>query len=87
VFIADRHCLEKPPNWGAYGVAQAGRAWMAQALAGEIGPRGPRVLEIDPGPFYSPLRAAAWPIVTPAELPDPATAAYKVMERIEQGVQ
>jgi NAD(P)-dependent dehydrogenase (short-subunit alcohol dehydrogenase family) len=87
IFIADHHCLEKPANWGAYGLAQAGRAWMARALAGEMGPRGPRVLDIDPGPFYSPLRAAAWPVVTPAELPDPAAAAYKVLEHIEQGVQ
>lgn len=87
VFINDHHCLDKPANWGAYGVAQAGRHWMTRALAAEIGPRGPRVLDIDPGPFYSSLRAAAWPVARPDELPDVATAAINVFTQIQQGVQ
>ncbi len=86
VFIADRHCLEKPANWGAYGAAQAARVWLAQALATEQGPRGPRVVEIDPGAFYSSLRAAAWPVATPQELPTAEHAAAAVFRQIEAGV-
>jgi NAD(P)-dependent dehydrogenase (short-subunit alcohol dehydrogenase family) len=87
VFISDEHCLEKPAHWGAYGLSQAGRRWMVKALSAEIGPRGPEVLEIDPGPFYSPLRAAAWPATRPDELPSAELAAGKILDRINQGVQ
>ncbi|TVR97297.1 MAG: SDR family NAD(P)-dependent oxidoreductase [Wenzhouxiangellaceae bacterium] len=87
VFVADRHCLERPANWGAYGVAQAGREWMSRALAAELGPRGPRVMDIDPGPFYSPLRAAAWPAIEPEGMPAAAQRAGKLIESIDQGVQ
>ncbi len=85
VFIADRHCIEQPANWGAYGASQAGREWMARALAAEVGPRGPEVLDIDPGAFYSRLRAAAWPVATPDELPTAATAAARVHQQIQGG--
>ncbi len=87
VFINDRYCLEKPANWGAYGLSQAGRSWLVGALAAELGPRGPRVLDIDPGPFYSRLRAAAWPVTTPDELPSSGAAATGVLEQIDKGVQ
>ncbi len=87
VFVSDRHCLDKPANWGAYGLSQAGREWLARALATELGPRGPSVLDIDPGPFYSRLRAAAWPVTTPDELPSAQQAARGLLEQIDKGVQ
>lgn len=87
VLVSDRHCLHKPANWGAYGLSQAGREWLARALGAELGPRGPRVLDIDPGPFYSRLRAAAWPVATPEELPSAQAAARSLLEQIEKGVQ
>lgn len=83
VFIADPHCLEQPGNWGAYGVAQAGRRQMARALADETGRRGLRVVEIDPGPFYSRLRTTAWPSDSPEDLPSADDAARRVIDRIE----
>ncbi len=85
VYINDEHSRQRPANWGAYGVSQAGRAWMADALAAELGPRGPRVLQLDPGPFYSPLRAAAWPAIEPVDLPDAASVAASVLDQIRQG--
>jgi NAD(P)-dependent dehydrogenase (short-subunit alcohol dehydrogenase family) len=84
VWVSDEHCLEKPANWGAYGVAQAGRAWMASALSAETGPRGPVMLRVDPGPFYSSLRAAAWPVDTPNDLPSADQAAERLMNAIKQ---
>ncbi|TVQ30234.1 MAG: SDR family NAD(P)-dependent oxidoreductase [Wenzhouxiangella sp.] len=84
VYVSDEYCLKKPANWGAYGVSQAGRDWMASALASELGPRGPRVLQFDPGPFYSPLRAAAWPAIDPADLPDAARAASDLIACIRE---
>ncbi len=83
--INNTACLEMPARWGAYGVAQAGRRQMARSLAAELGPRGPRVHEIDPGPFFSPLRSAAWPAQTQDELPSAAAAAGRVCQAINQG--
>ena len=84
-YISDKHCLDRPANWGAYGVAQAGRGWMASALTAELGPHGPRVLELDPGPFYSPLRAAAWPAIDPSDLPDVSALASDLVSKIRTG--
>ncbi|MFW5926908.1 MAG: SDR family NAD(P)-dependent oxidoreductase [Wenzhouxiangella sp.] len=83
VFIADRLPLEKPANWAAYGVAEAGRRQMVEMLRAESGGRGTRFLEIDPGPFYSPLRTAAWPSDSPRDLTSAEEAANRVVARIE----
>jgi NAD(P)-dependent dehydrogenase (short-subunit alcohol dehydrogenase family) len=82
VFINDGHCLDKPANWAAYGVAQAGRRQMLRSLEQEAGRRGPRFMEIDPGPFFSPLRTAAWPSESPDDLPQPDSAAARVIELV-----
>lgn len=82
VFVNNTQCLHKPARWGAYGVSQAGRRQMAQTLAAELGPRGPRVLEVDPGPFFSSLRSAAWPTDNPSELPSAADAAGQILRQI-----
>lgn len=87
VWINNTACLTQPARWGAYGVSQAGRRQMVMTLAAELGPRGPRVLEVDPGPFYGPLRSAAWPAETPHELPGAAQAAQRVLQTIRQGEQ
>jgi len=87
VMVGDSHCLEKPANWGAYGMSQAARRWLADAWQAELGPRGPRVMEWDPGAFYSNLRAAAWPAEDPGKLPSPESAATRLLEQIKQGVQ
>jgi len=65
--------------WGAYGVTQSGRTALARILAAECRRDGPDVVEIDPGPFYSPLRTKAWPAENPEDLPTAAQAAEKVM--------
>lgn len=82
VFINDGHCLEKPANWAAYGVAQAGRRQMVRSLEQEAGRLGPRFMEVDPGPFFSPLRTAAWPSESPQDLPSPGSAAARVIDRV-----
>ena len=84
VFINDDHCLEKPANWAAYGIVQAGRRQMVRTLQEETGGHGPQFLAIDPGPFYSPLRTAAWPSDSPEGLPAPAAAAADVIARIRR---
>lgn len=85
VWVADPHSLDKPANWGAYGVSQAGREWLAKALESEIGPRGPRVMNLDPGPFFSSLRTAAWPVVTPNDVPSAEQAAAALFQSIVAG--
>jgi NAD(P)-dependent dehydrogenase (short-subunit alcohol dehydrogenase family) len=83
VFIEDGECLENPANWAAYGVAQAGRQWMARAMASEVG-ASPRVLSVDPGPFYSRLRVSAWPVARPDEFDSIEQVADRVLSSIDE---
>ncbi|MFP4207509.1 MAG: SDR family NAD(P)-dependent oxidoreductase [Wenzhouxiangella sp.] len=76
-------CLARPARWGAYGICQAGRQQMVATLAAELGPRGPRVLNVDPGPFFSPLRSAAWPTDSADQLPSGEYAAEYVYKSIQ----
>lgn len=78
-------CMDRPARWGAYGICQAGRRQMARTLAAELGPRGPRVLEICPEPFFSPLRSAAWPVETADDLPAAAEVAAAILEQLKTG--
>ncbi len=87
VFITDDHCLSHPGGWGAFGVAQAGRKQLVRVIEADRVRSGPRVIEVDPGPFYSPLRIAAWPSDSPDNLPSAAAAAEKVVAAIEQSDQ
>lgn len=87
VFVRDGHCLDNPGGWGAFGVAQAGRRQMARILEADRASTGPRVIEVDPGPFYSRLRVAAWPSDSPEHLPSPDKAAARVVAAVEPSVQ
>lgn len=79
VWVADGHCLEKPAGWGAYGVAQAARQQMIRILSAERAGRSPAAVEVDPGPFYSRLRVAAWPSDSPENLPPLSEAVDRVV--------
>lgn len=84
-FVADRHALDQAAGWGAFGVAQAARRQMARILEAESTHSGPRVVEVDPGPFYSRLRVAAWPSDSPQDLPAVADAAERVLACVDSG--
>lgn len=84
VFVGDGHCLDHPGGWGAFGVAQAGRRQMAKILQADRARNGARVVEVDPGPFYSRLRVAAWPSDSPEHLPSADSAAEKVIAAVNQ---
>jgi len=84
VFVGDRHCLDNPGGWGAFGVAQAGRRQMTRILGADRSPNGPGVVEVDPGAFYSKLRVAAWPSDSPENLPTPDSAAELVMAAVAE---
>jgi len=79
VWVADDPEGRSKAYWGAYGVAQSGRAALASILAAECRRDGPEVLEVDPGAFYSPLRSKAWPAENPEDLPTADDAAGEVM--------
>ena len=85
VWIEDGHCLQQQAGWGAFGVAQAARAQMARILQSERASSSPRVVTIDPGPFYSKLRVAAWPSDSPDDLPAVEGVAQRVIEAVRQG--
>jgi len=87
VFVGDDHCLHNPGGWAAFGVAQAGRRQMVKILKADRARNGPGVVEIDPGPFYSRLRVAAWPSDSPRNLPTAETAATRVIARIGQSAR
>ena len=67
-------------------MAQAGRHQMARILDADRAHNHPRVVEVDPGPFYSRLRVAAWPSDSPEDLPGADSAAGKVIEAVERSV-
>ncbi len=82
VWVADDPEGRRKAYWGAYGVTQSGRTALARIMAAECRRDGPEVVEIDPGPFYSPLRSKAWPAEKPDELPTAEQAAEKVMAEL-----
>lgn len=82
IWVGDRSVIDQPANWGVYGLVQAGRQWIAAALSAELGPRAPRVRILDPGPFFSPLRTAAWPAQRPDEVPTADQAASALLAQI-----
>lgn len=79
IWVADDPEGRSRAYWGAYGVAQSGRSALARIMAAECRTDGPEIIEIDPGPFYSPLRSKAWPAENPEDLPTAQDAAGKVM--------
>lgn len=85
VWVADDPEGRSKAYWGAYGVAQSGRSALARIMAAECRSDGPEVIQIDPGPFYSPLRSKAWPAENPDDLPTAAQAAEKVMAVVTGG--
>lgn len=85
VFVNNTACLESPARWGAYGVCQAGRRQMVATMSAELGPLGPRVVELDPGPFFSPLRRAAWPTDRPENLQSAEAAASQILYQLDRG--
>lgn len=85
VFISDNECLRHPANWSAYGVAQAARQWMVEALKREISKEQIEILSIDPGAFYSRLRVAAWPVAQPGEFDPIEVVAGRVLNAIQEG--
>jgi len=82
IWVGDDPEGRKKAYWGAYGVAQSGRIALARIMAAECRRNGPFVVEIDPGPFYSPLRSLAWPAENPDDLPTAADAADTVCQAI-----
>jgi len=79
VWVSDDPSGRRRAYWGAYGVSQSGREALAEILAAECRADGPRIVTVDPGAFYSPLRARAWPAENPNELPTAGQAAEKVL--------
>ncbi len=84
-FVNNTACLESPARWGAYGVCQAGRRQMVATLSAELGPLGPLVVEVDPGPFFSPLRQAAWPTDSPEDMQSAEAAASTILDQLGRG--
>ncbi|MEX2500609.1 MAG: SDR family NAD(P)-dependent oxidoreductase [Wenzhouxiangellaceae bacterium] len=82
VWISDDPEGRREAYWGAYGVSQSGRVALARILAAECRKDGPEVVEVDPGPFYSPLRSKAWPAENPASLASAAEAAARVLAAV-----
>ena len=60
VFVLDDPARTGSAFWGGYGVAQAGQAALVGMLQAEIGPQGPRISGLQPGPMRTGLRAKAY---------------------------
>jgi NAD(P)-dependent dehydrogenase (short-subunit alcohol dehydrogenase family) len=79
VFVIDDPQARMKAYWAGYGVAQSAVNALAQMLAAECQKHGPSVVTVDPGPFYSELRARVWPAENPADLPTAESAAETVL--------
>ncbi len=80
VFLTDRQASRGRPFWGAYGASKAALEALVTAWAVEVG----RITRLkvnlaDPGPMRTRLRAQAFPGEAPADLPDPADAASRLL--------
>lgn len=78
VWLVDSRARDRA-LWGAYGLSQSGRRALAGMLADELGPKGPRMQCVDPGPFRGPLRARAWPAENPVGLEAPSEVAERLV--------
>jgi len=82
LWIVDDPDIRRCAYRGAYGVSQSGRSTLAAILAAECEKTGPNVAVFDPGPFHSPLRARAWPVENPLDLPSAESAARGVLDAL-----
>jgi NAD(P)-dependent dehydrogenase (short-subunit alcohol dehydrogenase family) len=78
-FVLDDPEARMKAYWAGYGVAQSAVKALAHMLAAECRKHGPRVVSVDPGPFYSELRSRVWPAENPADLPTAESAADTVL--------
>jgi NAD(P)-dependent dehydrogenase (short-subunit alcohol dehydrogenase family) len=69
--------------WGAYGVCKHALRAMVEQWSVEAGRDGVRVLGIDPGPMRSALRAQVYYEENPADQPDPAPIAARILQLLE----
>jgi len=83
-FVTDPDCIDKPAHWGAYGLTQPARVWLAQALGAELGPKGPRVRSFATRSFMSPIRQQAMPANGQDHYPDVEGVAKDLIENILQ---
>ena len=83
-WVIDEVCLSQPAHWGAYGMSQAARKWIAEALAAEVGPKGPSVNALGTPDFLSPIRQQAWPAHGQSHYPVIGPIADALIEQIRQ---
>ncbi len=84
-WITDPVSLDQPAHWGAYGLSQASRVWLAEAMAAELGPKAPRARAIPVEAFYSPVSAQAWPAKGQEAYPDVLEVAKRLFDQIKEG--
>jgi NAD(P)-dependent dehydrogenase (short-subunit alcohol dehydrogenase family) len=80
VFLTDAEAEPGRAYWGGYTAAKVAMAALARAWAAESRLTPLRVHLMDPGPMRTRLRAAAYPGLDPATLPEPAGAARRVVD-------
>lgn len=74
--VSDAAGREGMPFYGAYGVSKWALEGLLQTLVAELPDNaGLRVASVDPGPVRTALRAEAYPVESPTELPNPSQLA------------
>jgi len=84
VFFKDGNAVGEA-YWGGYGVAKAALAAMADMLAEELESGPVTVLNIEPGPLRTGLRAAAYLAEDPNTIPEPTEVARQVAKAFTTG--
>lgn len=69
--------------WGPYGITKHALRALVSQFAKECSSSGLQVLGINPGPMRSALRSRAYLAESPASLPDPESAARRILNLLD----
>ena len=86
VFILEDEQVSGSAYWGAYGVSKAALLGFSKILQQELDGTTVDVLSFSPGPMRTGLRAKAYLAEDPNTVQDPAIAAKKLIEQLENSI-
>lgn len=82
IFLLDEEGTSRRPLYGAYGIAKGALGELAAMLDRELAASGVRVLGARLPPMRTALRARAWFAEDPGLVPDPASCAAEILDRL-----
>lgn len=84
LFLLEGEGCSRRPLYGAYGIAKGALAELAAMLDRELAASDVRVTAVRLPPMRTALRARAWFAEDPRAVPDPASCADEILERLAE---